>query len=94
MKTKQKNQRSLLSLALLVSLSATALFVASADEKETNAFDVAAAAATAAPPAAVAEAVHVPTSPVIELPPTTTLAGDPTVDADKALSDEAPLEPG
>ena len=94
MKTKQKNQHSILSLALLVSLSATALFVASADEKETNAFDVAAAPAAAAPPAAVAEAVHVPTSPVIELPPTTTLAGDPTVDADKALSDEAPLEPG
>jgi len=87
MKTKQTTQRSFLSLALLASLSATALFVASAEEKQGPLESLVASAPAPAP-------ANIPTSPVIELPPTTTLAGDPTVDADKALSAEAPLEPG
>ncbi len=86
MDTDNKNQRTLLSLALIASLSATALFVASAEEKPAS-DDSVPVAATALPGDAQA-------MPVIELPTTTTLAGDPTVDAGKAMSEDAPLEPG
>src|SRR3546814_504020 len=86
MDTDNKNQRTLLSLALIASLSATALFVASAEEKPAS-DDSVPVAATALPGDAQA-------MPVIELPTTSTLAGDPTVDAGKAMSEDAPLEPG
>src|SRR3546814_11161423 len=85
MDTDNKNQRTLLSLALIASLSATALFVASAEEKPAS-DDTVPVAATALPGDAQA-------MPVIELPTTTTLAGDPTVDAGKAMSEDAPLDP-
>ena len=86
MDTNNKNQRTLLSLALLASLSATALFVASADENPAS-DETIAVSATALPG-------NTHATPVIELPATTTLAGDPTVDADKAMSEDSPLEPG
>ena len=87
MDTNNKNPRTLLSLALLASLSATALFVASAEEPSTSDEAIVATTTKAVP-------ASLDTPPVIELPPTTTLAGDPAVDADKAMSEEAPLEPG
>ena len=92
MKTNNKTQQTVLSLALLASLSATAFFVASAEEKQaatSASFDATVAAAPA-----IARPGTVATSPVIELPPTTTVAGDPTIDAEKAMSDDAPLAPG
>ena len=95
MKTNNKNQRTLLSLALIASLSATALFVASAEEQVVvDAGVTMSPAAHVASPASIQAPAAIPTSPVIELPPTTTVAGDPTVDATKAISAEAPLEPG
>src|SRR3546814_15562215 len=85
MDTDNKNQRTLLSLALIASLSATALFVASAEEKPAS-DDSVPVAATALPGDAQA-------MPVIELPTTSTLPGDPTVAAGTAMSEGPPLEP-
>ena len=91
--THKKQLRNSLSLALAGVLSATVLFVASAEEKPASGDT--AIAANALPVASTTPAAGaLPTAPVIELPPTATLAGDPTVEADRALTDVAPLEPG
>jgi hypothetical protein len=92
MKTNNKNQRTLLSLALLASLSATALFVASAEEAPARNAATADAGGGIVERAPQRPAVEV--SPVIELPAADTLAGDPADDAASAASGEPPLEPG
>ena len=71
MKTNNKTQQTVLSLALLASLSATAFFVASAEEKQPT--SAASFDATVAAAPAIARPGTVATSPVIELPPTTTV---------------------
>src|SRR5690606_13073354 len=90
--THKKQLRTSLSLALAAALSATVLFVASAEEKPAAGTDT--AMTTLGVASTMPAAGNVPTAPVIELPPTATLAGDPSVDADRAMTDEAPLEPG
>ena len=90
--THKKQLRTSLSLALAAALSATVLFVASAEEKPAAGTDT--AMTTLGVASTTPAAGNVPTAPVIELPPTATLAGDPTVEADRALTDESPLEPG
>ena len=89
MKTTTSNRRNALSLALLASFAATALFVASAEENPAP-----------APPAPSVPAITGPASgnvavePVIELPEPPTIAGDATIDPQMALGAEAPLAPG
>ena len=94
MKTTTRTQRNFLTVALLASLSATALFVASAEESRPGMAAGNAVAAAFDPGAPMPAPADIPVAPVIELPPTTTLAGDPTVEAAVATSAEAPLAPG
>ena len=89
MKTKTANPRKVLSLALLASFAATALFVASAEESHTSAPATPTVFEIASPATG-----NVAVEPVIDLPEPATIAGDPTVDPQMALSAEAPLQPG
>jgi lipoprotein-anchoring transpeptidase ErfK/SrfK len=90
--TPRKHIRKLLTLALLASLSATAALVAASAEENgpRAALDTTVPAATtvSVQPGAIAA------QPVIELPEPPTIAGDPRVDSTRAMSVEAPLQPG
>src|SRR5690606_41973219 len=86
--THKKQLRTSLSLALAAALSATVLFVASAEEKPAAGTDT--AMTTLGVASTTPAAGTVPTAPVIELPPTATLAGDPIGDRDRALPADAP----